>query len=76
LSQEELLQDLNRKLDILLRLVATQVGADLSVAERAPLLSRTGLDRKAIADVCNTTPEAVSVRLAEARKRKTARAGR
>ncbi len=38
------------------------------MAERAPLLDRLGVDRHVIAAVCGTTPEVVSVRLAEARR--------
>jgi hypothetical protein len=63
------ISEIGRKLDILIRLVAMQVGSELSVAVRAPLLSRAGLDRSLIASVCNTTPGAVSVRLAEAKRR-------
>lgn len=71
MSDDDVLNEISRKLDILIRLVATQIGDNLSVAERAPLLSRAGLDRNAIADVCNTTAAAVSVRLAEAKRGKT-----
>jgi hypothetical protein len=69
-SDQELLGEISSKLDILIRLVAAGVGEGLSLAERAPVLQRAGLDRNVIAAVCNSTPEAVSVRLAEA-KRKT-----
>jgi hypothetical protein len=61
-------EEISKKLDVLIRLIATTVGADLPTSERAPLLSRAGLDRNSIAAVCGTTPEAVSVRLAEAKK--------
>jgi hypothetical protein len=56
-------------LRVCIRLLAAQVGADLPLSERAPLLARLGLDRVSIAQVCDTTPEIVSVRIAEARKR-------
>lgn len=73
-TDDRALGEIDRKLDILIRLVATRVGEGLGLAERAPLLSRVGLDRNAIAAVCNSTPGAVSVRLAEA-KRKPRRPG-
>ena len=67
-SDSELLAQINQKLTVLLKLMGATVGSDLSVAERAPLLSRVGLDRNSIAAICNTTAAAVSVRLAEAKR--------
>ena len=72
-SEDHKLQQLERKLDTLIRLVASTVGVGLSIGERAPLLQRAGLDRNSIAAVCNTTPAAVSVRLTEAKRKKPAR---
>lgn len=69
-SDEATLANIDRKLDILIRLLASSVGNGLSLVERAPLLQRAGLDRNAIAAVCNSSPEAVSVRLAEAKRKK------
>jgi hypothetical protein len=60
---------LSDKLDVLIALVAAQIGAELSLADRVPLLNRLGLDRNQIARVCGTSPEVVSVRLAEAKRR-------
>ena len=34
------------------------------------LLARAGLDRREIAQICGTTPDVVSVRLAEAKRKK------
>ena len=70
-TEDHKLKEVERKLDILIRLVASTVGTGLSVGERAPMLQRAGLDRNSIAAVCNTTPASVSVRLTEAKKRKT-----
>ena len=67
--QDEALIEISKKLDILIRLFAATVGSGLTVVERAPLLSRAGLDRNTIAAICGTTPAAVSVRLAEAKRR-------
>lgn len=65
---ESLLIKISAKLDVLIRLTGIAIGDQLSVAERAPLLARAGLDRNAIAAICNTTPAAVSVRLAESKR--------
>jgi hypothetical protein len=61
--------EISAKLDILVRLGGMAIGSNLSVAERAPLLARAGLGRNEIADICNTTPAAISVRLAEAKRK-------
>jgi len=66
---EPTLADIREKLDILIKLLASLVGNGLPLGERAPLLQRTGLNRNEIAAVCNTTAEAVSVRLAEAKRK-------
>lgn len=58
------------------RLLASQVGDDLPLSERAPLLARLGLDRGLIAEVCDTSAAIVSVRLAEAKKRTSAKGKR
>ena len=60
--------EIKESLATITRLLAARVGPDLKVAERAPLLDRLGVDRHVIAAVCGTTPEVVSVRLAEARR--------
>ena len=72
--KEDELWELHEKLDTIIRLLAANIGTTLPVAERAPVLNRLGLDRGTIASVCNTTPAAVSVRLAEA-KRKPSKIG-
>lgn len=68
-ESSDVLQEISAKLDILIRLGGMAIGNQLSVAERAPLLARTGLDRNEIADICNTSPAAISVRLAEAKRK-------
>jgi hypothetical protein len=64
------LAELNRQIGVLIALTAAQVGPAMSLAERAPLLHRLGLDRVEIARVCGATPEVVSVRLAEAKRKR------
>ena len=61
------------KLDIVVRLLAYLVAAEHdNLKDRAVTLTSLGLSPKEIARVCNTTPNTVSVRLVEA-KRKIAR---
>jgi hypothetical protein len=69
-------RDIEALLRVCVQLLAAQIGDDLPLSERAPLLARLGLDRVAIAQVCDTSPEIVSVRLAEAKKRTPSRAKR
>ena len=64
-------ETLENKLDVLIRLLSMTVGAGLPLTERAPILRRAGLDRNAIAAVCDASAEAVSVRLAEAKRKKS-----
>lgn len=54
-SQEKLLAELNKKLDVLIKVVGIQVGADKSTTERARLLKMAGLDNQTIAEVLNTS---------------------
>jgi DNA-binding CsgD family transcriptional regulator len=47
------------RLDMILRVLALQVGADKSITERARLLKFAGVDNQTIADVLNTSPATV-----------------
>lgn len=62
------LEGIRQELTTITKLLGAQVGSDLKMPERAPLLKRLGLSNNAIADVCNSNPNVVSVRLAEARR--------
>ena len=68
MTSEKDVAEIKESLATITRLLAAQIGPDLKVAERAPLLDRLGVDRHAIAAVCQTNAEVVSVRLAEARR--------
>jgi len=76
MNDERVVTEVREALATITRLLAAQVGADLGLAERAPLLHRLGVDRGTIALVCNTTPATVSVRVAESRRGARTRAGR
>jgi hypothetical protein len=64
---EKLLSELNDKLDLLIKVVSIQVGADKSTTERARLLKMAGLDNRTIADVLNTSYNSISVLTANLR---------
>lgn len=59
------------KIDTLIKLLAISVTPDtLSLSERAVRLSRAGLAPKEIAEICQTTPNTVSVMLSKAKRGK------
>lgn len=60
---------LGAKLDVLIKLTAASLVRDMSKREAIELLGRAGLERNRIAEVCQSSPHAVSVVLSEARKR-------
>ena len=62
------LQPVIERLDILIKLAATNLFADKNQREQVDLLSRAGLAPKEIAELLNTTPNTVSVTLAAIRK--------
>jgi len=68
MTDERTINEVRETLATIKRLLAAQVGSDLTIAERAPLLHRLGVDRATIAAVCNTTENVVSVRVAESRR--------
>ena len=59
-----------RKLDTLVRLVATAVCAERSQKEKIKILGGAGLTPKEIAELLGTTPNTVSVALSAMRKSK------
>jgi DNA-directed RNA polymerase specialized sigma24 family protein len=63
-------EQLAEKLDLVIRLLAYLVAAEHdNLKDRAVTLSSLGLSPKEIARVCNTTPNTVSVRLVEAKRK-------
>jgi hypothetical protein len=69
-------RNLEDKIDILIRLLGMNVGVGLPTTERAPMLQRAGLDRSAIADICDASVAAISVRLTEAKRKKRSKNGK
>lgn len=70
MSDETNLEEINRKLDTLIRLVAYQTVQKMTLSEGAPLLRRFGFTVSEIAAIYDSTANAVTVRLAEAKKKK------
>lgn len=71
MAKGNLMQDeIGEKLDLVTRLLAYLVAAEHdNLKDRAVALSALGLAPAEIACVCNTTPNTISVRLAEAKKK-------
>ena len=72
-NEEKLLTDLRDKLDVLIKVVSIQVGADKSTTERARLLKMAGVDNQTIADVLNTSVAVVRTLTSNLRKKGGAR---
>jgi hypothetical protein len=73
MSDEKNLEELKRRLDTLNRLVAYQTVQKMTLSEGAPLLRRLGFTASEIAAIYDSTANAVSVRLAEAKRKKKAK---
>lgn len=72
-NEEKLLSELNEKIDVLIKVVSIQVGADKSTTERARLLKMAGVDNQTIADVLNTSVAVVRTLTSNLRKKGGAR---
>jgi|WetSurMetagenome_2_1015567.scaffolds.fasta_scaffold1128421_1 hypothetical protein len=70
MSKESNYEELNRKIDTLLRLLAYQTVEKKTLSEGAPLLRRLGFTSSEIAAIYDSTSNAVNVRLAEAKRKK------
>lgn len=71
MSKEAPMNDeVSEKLNLMVRLLAYLVAAEHdNLKDRAVTLSSLGLSPREIARVCNTTPNTVSVRLVEAKRK-------
>jgi len=68
---DELMHAISAKLDHLVRLTAINTVKGLKPNEAIAILGGAGLNRNLIASVVGTTPATVSVRLSEAKAKKT-----
>jgi DNA-binding NarL/FixJ family response regulator len=60
--------DIVRRLDILIRLIATGACADRTQKEKIMILSSAGLSSREIADFLGTTPNTVSVQISQLKR--------
>ncbi len=67
---------MNRKLEILINLMAYQMVGDMTIAEGAPILRRLGMSPTEIATVFDSTTKSVRTRLKEAKRRTTKKKGK
>ena len=58
-SEPALTEEVLERLDLILRVLALQVGEDKSMTERARLLKLAGLDNRTIGEVLNTSDATV-----------------
>jgi DNA-directed RNA polymerase specialized sigma24 family protein len=71
MTDDQDLQRVEAKLDTVIRLLALNVAVgEGTLKERAVRLQRAGLAPKEIAELCDTTPNTVSVLLAKAKAEK------
>jgi hypothetical protein len=70
MADDKNLEEINRKLGVLLKLVAYQTVGKMTLSEGAPLLRRLGFISTEIAEIYESTANTVNVRLAEAKKKK------
>ncbi len=73
ISNKDVLDSIDRKLSILINLIAYQVAQGKTVAEGAPILKRLGLRPIEIAEMFGSSSKSISVRLAEAKKKPQSR---
>jgi len=69
MTNDEILQRIESKLDQMLRLIALQATTNLKKGPAIQLLAGAGFERKLIADLLGTTPNTVSVTLSTSKTR-------
>lgn len=70
MTKDKQTDEVSRKLNMIIKLLAYQLVAEKTVVHGAAILNRMGLTAPEIADIFGTTPSSVRGRLAEARKRR------
>jgi DNA-binding NarL/FixJ family response regulator len=68
--EKDLLPEIDKKLSLIIKLLGQLVIAETSQTEAIVKLNRLGLDRNSIAEIMGTSPQAVSVRISEAKRKK------
>ena len=70
MRSEEILTELNRRMDVVMRLLAYKLAEERTISLGAPLLRRLGLTVSEIAEIYGTTRATVSVGLSVAKKKR------
>jgi hypothetical protein len=70
MSTEKDLEQISKRLNVVIKLLAYQIVSDKTVTQGAPILKRLGLSLADIADIYKTTPNAIAVRVAESKRSK------
>ena len=70
MNNERILKEMNRNLEIVIKLLAYQIVEKMTLTQGAPLLRRLGLYAPEIAAVYESTPQSINVRIAEAKRKK------
>jgi hypothetical protein len=65
---EDILRDVSKKLDVLIRLIAADVAKGRELREQVRLLGQAGLAPREIAQILGKTPNTISVTLFNLRK--------
>lgn len=66
---DKLLKRIDKRLALLVKISALQLGKEMTTTERIIVLYKIGLKGNEISDILGTSPNVVNVRLSEARKR-------
>lgn len=69
-TELEALERISQQLEVLINLTALTISSDKPMIERAVRLQKAGLQPKDIAKLVDSTPNAVSVALAKAKRQK------
>lgn len=69
MSVEEYVKSIDKRLELLVKIAALQLGKDMTATERIIILHKIGLKELEISDILGADPHVVQVRLSEARKK-------
>lgn len=67
--EDENYSELNKKIDVLIQLIAYQLTDGMTITDAAPLLNRLGMETSSIAIVLDSTTNTVSARISEAKRK-------
>jgi DNA-directed RNA polymerase specialized sigma24 family protein len=76
MTSDDKLDEVSRKLDLVVRILAYQLVANSTLSQGAPILRRLGLGAREIAAIFNTTVGTVRVGLSQSKKSKKKKASK